>query len=188
MTDVSHIGASIGSFIPSRAERGPHSPSCVETPLRQSPSHTPTTKLGGGDGGDRSTFLSGGGSTKTAKREIRRLTLKIQAFIGETETLRKENEDLRSTHRTHAVALRQNKDAARRVYLITKTSNHVGELYEAELAAHASTSQDLRSSRQELRALSDENSTLRKECDAMRAHVDSSHRQVCTHVSDCVSY
>ena len=57
---VSHIGASIGSFIPSRAERGPHSPSCVETPLRQSPSHTPTTKLGGGDGGDGSTFLSGG--------------------------------------------------------------------------------------------------------------------------------
>ena len=60
MTDVSHIGASIGSFISTRAERGPHSPSGVETPLRQSPSHTPTTKLGGGDGGDGSTFLSGG--------------------------------------------------------------------------------------------------------------------------------
>ena len=60
MTDVSHIGASIGSFIPTRAERGPHSPSGVETPLHQSPSHTPTNKLGGGDGGDGSTFLSGG--------------------------------------------------------------------------------------------------------------------------------
>ena len=65
MTDVSHIGASIGSFIPTRAERGPHSPSGVETPLRQSPSHTPTTKLGGGDGGDGSTFLSGARCART---------------------------------------------------------------------------------------------------------------------------
>ena len=70
MTDVSHIGASIGSFIPTRAERGPHSPSGVETPLHQSPSHTPTNKLGGGDGGDGSTFLSGGGSTAPARSTV----------------------------------------------------------------------------------------------------------------------
>jgi hypothetical protein len=127
---------------------------------------------------DGSQIFSPNGNIDAAKKEIRRLTTKIKSYVRDMELLRKENEQLRSQHRTHAIALRQSKDAGRRVYLSTKTTNKAQEMHENEVIKHAATQKELIHLRSELSSLHEESHALREEVFTLQGQINSAQMQV----------
>ena len=95
-----------------------------------------------------------GGNT-LAKKEIRKLSARIARYAKELEAAQAEVLQLRALQRTHAIALRQNKDAARRVFISNQSQTKAQSSYDAEVSAHAATQQELALIRGEIGLLHD---------------------------------
>jgi len=161
--------------------------------------YTLTPSRGGGEGGEESALHSpapyspgkalGLGvslshmsnmstSSQVAKKEIRRLSARIARYAKDLEASQAAAEELRAQQRTHAIALRQSKDAARRVFLSNQANTRTQAAHETALTAHAATQQELELVRGEMGALHDQASSARQQANMLQTQLTAALQQV----------
>ena len=160
--------------------------------------YTLTPSRGGGEGGEESALDSPApspaetlglglslsnmsnmsSSSQAAKKEIRRLSARIARYAKDLEASQAAAEELRAQQRTHAIALRQSKDAARRVFLSNQANTRTQAAHEAALTAHAATQQELELVRGEMGALHDQASSARQQANMLQTQLTAALQQV----------
>ena len=113
-----------------------------------------------------------------AKKEIKRLTIRIIRYAKEIETLQAENEQLHAQQRTHTISLRQSKDAARRVFLSNQANTRTQSNYEAEVTSHAATKRELLLVKSELTTQHQDSTEARHAIDMLQSQLLTSQNEV----------